>query len=85
MINLTIAIIEIEHFGGIAMDAVKEGKRVLVHQLEQSEPIEIKDVRNTYQKGDLFCVLKHDGVVDKFPLRSIFRIREFPNSEAAAK
>ena len=55
-----------------------EAKKVQVHLLHQSEPVEIVNVRNTYQKGDLFCVLKHDGVVDRFPIQHIFRIREFP-------
>ncbi len=52
--------------------------KVLVHRLDQSQPIEIEGVRNTYQKGDLFCVMKNDGIVDKFPIIHIFRIREIP-------
>lgn len=55
-----------------------EGKRVEVHLSSQSEPVEINNVRNTYQKGDMFCVLNHEGVVDKFPVALIFRVREYP-------
>lgn len=51
-------------------------KMVLVHLYSQSEPVQVKEVTNTYQKGDLFCVLKKDKTVDKFPLQHVFRIRE---------
>ena len=54
-----------------------EGKEVKVHLYSQSEPVEIKNVRNTYQKGDLFCVFLMDNkTVYKFPIRHIFRITE---------
>ena len=49
---------------------------VLVHMLFQSSPIVIREVKNTYQKGDLFCVMQEDGSVFKFPLQHIFRIKE---------
>ena len=52
--------------------------KVLVHLYTQSQPVEIVDVRNTYQKGDMFCILKNDGIADKFPLFHIFRVREIP-------
>jgi hypothetical protein len=48
-----------------------------VHLLEQSEPCEFSGVRNTYQKGDLFCVMLANGDVYKFPLAHIFRIKEW--------
>lgn len=53
-------------------------KQVTVHLYTQSEPVLIEDVRNTYTKGPLFCVLRHNGIVDKFPTEHIFRIREVP-------
>ncbi len=53
-------------------------KNVEVHLLHQSEPISCQNVRNTYQKGDLFCVLYADGRVDKFPIAHLFRVREHP-------
>lgn len=53
------------------------GKRVEVHLLHQSEPVVIRSVRNTYQKGDLFCVMGTDGVVSKFPLVHVFRVKEW--------
>lgn len=51
---------------------------VEVHLLHQSSPVIIEDVKNTYQKGDLFCVMGGDNeVVYKFPLVHIFRIKEY--------
>lgn len=51
---------------------------VIVHLYTQSQPIVIEGSRNTYQKGDLFCVLMPDGVAYKFPLQHIFRITDTP-------
>jgi len=51
--------------------------RVLVHLKLQSEPVEIVDVRNAYEKGSFYCVMRNDRVtVDKFPIADIFRVRE---------
>jgi hypothetical protein len=47
-----------------------------VHLLHQSQPIVFEAVRNTYQKGDFFCVLELDGTVSKFPIVHIFRVKE---------
>lgn len=55
-------------------------KKVEVHLYSQSEPILVECVRNTYTKGPLYCVLKTDGTVDKFPVEHVFRIREHPKS-----
>ncbi len=49
---------------------------VQVHLYSQSQPVEIGGVRNTYTKGDLYCVMEHGGTVTKFPLVHIFRIVE---------
>ena len=57
-------------------------KKVDVHLKHQSEPVTCDNVRNTYQKGDLFCVMYINRMVDKFPVGDVFRIREHP---AAAK
>jgi hypothetical protein len=55
---------------------------VRVHLYTQSEPIVIANVRNTYQKGDLYCVmLNDDKTVYKFPLQHIFRITELSATE----
>jgi hypothetical protein len=43
---------------------------------ETSQPIKYDNVRNTYTKGDLFCVYVDSGEVHKFPISSIFRIVE---------
>lgn len=51
-------------------------KKVSVHLYSQSQPITIEEVRNTYQKGDLFCIMQSTGKVIKFPLLHIFRIVE---------
>ena len=50
---------------------------VRVHLYTQSEPVVITDVKNAYQKGDLYCVMLNDGLtVCKFPIQHIFRIIE---------
>lgn len=49
---------------------------VTVHLYPQSQPILITEVVNTYQKGDLFCVLTVDSRVQKFPMQHVFRITE---------
>lgn len=35
------------------------------------------EVESTYQKGDLFCARMKDGLTVKYPLASIFDVREF--------
>lgn len=49
---------------------------VHVHLLHQSAPIKREHVRNTYQKGSMFCVMHANGKVEKFPLQHIFRVTE---------
>ncbi len=50
---------------------------VQVHLYTQSKPVVMIDVRNAYQKGDLYCIMLNDGMtVYKFPLQHIFRIKE---------
>jgi hypothetical protein len=58
---------------------VKPRKRnaVDVHLSMQSSPCVYKDVRNTYQKGDLFCVMLVSGAIYKHPMQHIFRIKEY--------
>jgi hypothetical protein len=50
-------------------------KNVEVWLDKTSEPITHK-AKNTYQKGDLFCVYTTDGKVYKYPISNIFRIVE---------
>ena len=54
--------------------------KIEIHLNEQSKPIVISNVINTYTKGGLYCVFydneKESKLVDKFPLCNIFRIRE---------
>lgn len=50
--------------------------KVSIHLYSQSEPVEISDVRNAYQKGDFYCVMRSNGPVDKFPIQHIFRVTE---------
>ena len=59
-------------------------QKVEVHLKHQSQPVVCDNVRNTYQKGDLFCVMYVTGMVDKFPVSDIFRVREHA-APAAAK
>lgn len=56
-------------------------KIIEIHQLTQSSPVKITgNIINAYQKGDMYCVMYEDSsaniVVDKFPLKNIFRVRE---------
>lgn len=59
--------------------------KVEVHLKEQSQPVVIEDVRNTYQKGDLFCVMLNSRLVRKFPLADIFQITEHPATAGVPK
>lgn len=52
------------------------GSTVWVHLYSQSEPIVIDDVRNTYTKDGLYCVMAESGTVWKYPVQHIFRVRE---------
>lgn len=52
---------------------------VEVHRNETNVPIVVENVISSYTKGPLFCITyEKDGkkIVDKYPLCSIFRIRE---------
>lgn len=49
--------------------------KVQIHLLEQSNPIVVMDVHNTYTKGGMYCVYK-DGEVKKYPMCNIFRVTE---------
>ena len=53
-----------------------ETYEVTVHIILQAHPILHKRVLNTYQKGDMFCVLTDDDEVFKYPIRNIYRVRE---------
>ena len=50
--------------------------RVEVHLYSQSLPVVHEQVRNTYIKEGLFCVMMENGRVWKFPTLHIFRIME---------
>jgi len=50
--------------------------KIEIHLLSQSRSIIYKKVKNAYTKDGLYCILKGDGFVDKYPLINIFRIRE---------
>lgn len=52
--------------------------KVEIHLYSQSSPMVLVDVKNTYTKDNLFCVMDKDGVVQKFPYLHIFRVKEFP-------
>lgn len=48
---------------------------VKVELKETSQVLEIKNVLNTYQKWDMFCIMTNEEVV-KYPINNIFRIKE---------
>ena len=49
---------------------------VTVHLKTQSQPIEHKNVLNTYQKGSLFVVYTDDEKSYKYPMGDLFRVIE---------
>lgn len=49
---------------------------VEVHLNSQSQPVKRENVRNTYTKDGLYCVMVDDEHVLKFPVVNIFRIKE---------
>ena len=49
---------------------------VTVHLKTQSQPIEHKEVVNTYQKGDLYIVYTSNEKSYKYPIADIFRVIE---------
>ena len=51
--------------------------RIEVHLLNQSQPIEYKDVQNAYTKDGMYCMLLEYSEVIKFPMVNIFRVKEF--------
>ena len=55
--------------------------RVKVHLLAAAEPVEHSHVRNTYQKGLMYCVMRKDLTVFKYPIATIFRVVEDGSSE----
>ena len=40
-----------------------------------SNPIEMEDVKNAYEKGKFYCIYFNQTVV-KYPIRDIFRVEE---------
>jgi hypothetical protein len=60
--------------------------KVIVHLENQSQAIEYDNAKNTYQKGDLFCVYLETGIVHKYPIAKIFRvIEDYGNSQTKSK
>lgn len=54
-----------------------DAMKVKVHLKTQSNPVEIDEVRNAYEKGSFYCVMLSDKVtVHKFPIADIFRVTE---------
>jgi len=50
--------------------------KIEVHLLSQSKPIVYENVNNAYTKDGMYCVYNKDGIVDKYPLINIFRVKE---------
>ena len=49
---------------------------VTVHLKDQSQPIEHKNVINTYQKGDMYTLYCEDEKSYKYPIANIWRVIE---------
>ena len=54
--------------------------KVKLFLTEASQPIEYIDVKNTYQKGEMFCIY-FNGLVHKFPIQHIWRVEETYSKE----
>ena len=50
--------------------------KVKIRLVETSQPLEFDDVKTTYTKGLLYCVLMNDNIVKKYPIDHIFDIEE---------
>jgi hypothetical protein len=59
--------------------------RVEVHLLSQSKGILHNNIDNAYTKDGLYCIYYDDGVVKKYPLCNIFRIKEIEYPEPILK
>jgi hypothetical protein len=44
---------------------------------ETAQTLVIEDVENTYQKGSMYCILRKDNVVVRYPIANIWRIKEY--------
>lgn len=55
--------------------------KVDVHLLHQSQPVSRVDVRNTYIKAGLYCVMRNNGDVEKYPIEHLFRVVESDEEE----
>lgn len=54
--------------------------KVEIYLLGTAQPIIHEGVENTYQKGDLFCIMVK-GKSIKYPIQTIFRIVEDYNKK----
>jgi len=50
--------------------------KIEVHLFSQSKAIVYENIKNEYTKDGMYCIYKDDGFVEKYPLVSIFRVRE---------
>lgn len=50
--------------------------KIEIHLLSQSNSMTYNNVKNAYTKDGMYCILKEDGIVDKYPMVNIFRVRE---------
>ena len=49
--------------------------KVKIRLYQTSQAIELQ-AKNTYQKGDFYCVYLESGVVKKYPVQHIFEVEE---------
>lgn len=56
---------------------MREKMTIMIHNIDQSQPMIYKDVDNTYIKEGFYCVVNRErNQVMKFPVNRIFRIVE---------
>ena len=50
--------------------------KVEIFLQKTSQRITFEDAKNTYEKGSFFCVFTSDNKVYKYPISSIFNVKE---------
>ena len=55
--------------------------KVEIYLQRTSQRIVFEDAKNTYQKGDMYCVYTKDEFVYKYPMQTIFNVKESYKTE----
>lgn len=63
------------------MDTTTNKKTVVITMFATSHPMIHENVINTFQKGDMFCLLlfneiTNENIVYRYPMKNVFMVRE---------